>query len=96
MAAISSGGKAQEEQVLARFVKGLEEKKRQVEKVVQEIELNIEGIKREEEQFSKVIKMAADQGELKPWEIEKKLEIIQFIREKREELDSAKRKMSRI
>ena len=96
MAAISGGGKAQEEQVLARFVRGLEEKKRQVEKVVQEIEQNIEGIKREEEQFSKVIKMAADQGELKPWELEKKLEIIQFIREKREELDSAKREMSRI
>jgi len=28
--------------------------------------------------------MAAEQGELKPWEIEKKLEIIKFIREKRE------------
>ena len=40
--------------------------------------------------------MAADQGELKPWELEKKLEIIQFIREKREMLDSAKREMSRI
>jgi hypothetical protein len=40
--------------------------------------------------------MAADQGELKPWEIEKKIEIIKFVREKREELDSAKREMSRI
>jgi hypothetical protein len=35
MAAISGGGQAKEEQVLARFVRGLEEKKRQVEKVVQ-------------------------------------------------------------
>lgn len=40
--------------------------------------------------------MAADQGELKPWELEKKLEIIQFIRDKREELDSTKREMSRL
>jgi len=38
MAAINGGGKAKEGQVLARFVKGLEEKKRQVEKAVQQIE----------------------------------------------------------
>lgn len=60
---------------------------------MREIEQNIDLIKSEEEKFRKVIE-AADRASLQPWTVQEKLEIVEFVKESREEIDRLRQKLN--
>jgi hypothetical protein len=90
-----NGKKDGDELVLGSFVRKLEEQKAQVEKELNKIQENLSVIQRQDEKLTKIVReMVSADPDIEPIMLKDKLEMMQFIRERRNELDQMKAELS--